>query len=216
MDDLTLRQSILDELEFEPSIDAANIGVAVDDGIVTLTGHVGSYVEKLTAERVVQGVKGVRAVAQELEVRFPGDRKSADDEIAKRALDLIAWDTTVPKDQVRIKVQGGWITLSGEVEWYFQKQAAEHAVRKLSGVVGVLNELTIRPRVVDESDVKSRIEDALERNAEIEADGIHVGVAGSSVTLEGAVHSWHERAVAQRAAWSIPGVSFVDNRLAIS
>jgi osmotically-inducible protein OsmY len=215
MNDITLRQDILDELEFEPSINAANIGVAVEYGVVTLTGHVGSYAEKVRAERVVQRVKGVRGVAQEIEVRYPGSKKSADDEIAKRALKIIAWDTTVPSDKIQVKVQQGWITLSGDVEWYFQRDSVERAVRKLSGVLGVTNLITVRPHV-DASNIKHRIEDALKRNALVEANAIRVAVTGSKVTLEGKVHAWHERDMVERAAWSAPGVSAVEDRLTIA
>jgi len=215
MSDKALRQDILDGLEFEPSIDAAHIGVAVADGVVTLTGYVGSYAEKTMAEHVVRRVKGVRAIAEEIEVRFPARKKTADDEIAKRALAIIAWDTTVPNEELQVKVQHGWITLSGEVEWHFQRTAAEYAVRKLSGVVGVTNLISVRPQI-DAEDVKQRIENALKRSAEIEADTIRIAVTGSKVTLEGKVNAWHEREVAERAAWAAPGVSAVEDRLTVA
>jgi len=214
MSDIGLRQYVLDELAFEPSVNAAHIGVAVESGVVTLSGHVGSYAEKIATERVVQRLKGVRAIAQEIEVRYPESKKTADDEIAKRALHIISWDTTVPDDRVKIKVQNGWITLSGEVEWNYQRTAAEEAVRKLSGVVGVSNLVGVRPRV-DGSDVKIRIEEALRRNAEIEAEGVRVAVSGATVTLEGTVASWRERSVAEQAAWAIPGVGVVEDRLVV-
>jgi len=215
MSDKALRQDILDGLEFEPSIDAAHIGVAVADGVVTLTGYVGSYAEKTMAEHVVRRVKGVRAIAEEIEVRFPARKRTADDEIAKRALAIIAWDTTVPNEELQVKVQHGWITLSGEVEWHFQRTAAEYAVRKLSGVVGVTNLISVRPQI-DAEDVKQRIENALKRSAEIEADTIRIAVTGSKVTLEGKVNAWHEREVAERAAWAAPGVSAVEDRLTVA
>lgn len=212
--DLGLRQDVLDELEFEPSIDAADIGVTVKDGVVTLIGHVRSYAEKIAAERAVQRVKGVRAIAQELEVRYPERKKTADDEIAKRALAIISWDTTIPDDVIQVKVQAGWITLSGEVDWHFQKRAVEDAVRKLTGVVGVTNLLLVRPRI-QADDVKHRIEEALKRNAAIEAGTIRVGVSGGKVTLAGQVHAWYERGVAERAAWAVPGVTAVEDHLVI-
>lgn len=215
MTDLTLRENVLSELEFEPSVNAAHIGVAVDKGVVTLSGHVGSYAEKLAAERVVQRVKGVRAIAQEIEVRLPSDKKTNDDEIAQRALSVISWDTTIPDHKLKIKVQDGWITLSGEVEWYFQRQGAEAAVRKLSGVAGVINLIVVKPRI-EAKDVKHRIENALLRNAELEAGQIHVEVSGGRVKLEGKVKAWHERDVAKRAAWAVPGVTAVEDHLAIS
>jgi osmotically-inducible protein OsmY len=215
MSDLSLRQDVMDELEFEPSINAASIGVVVENGIVTLTGHVGSYVEKVAAERAVQRVKGVHGVAQEIEVRRPEDKKSADDEIAKRAVKIIAWDSTIPEDKIQVKVQHGWITLTGEVEWYYQRVSAENAVRKLSGVIGVTNMISVRPHI-DASDIRQRIEDALRRNAAIEAGAIRVAVSGGKVTLEGRVHTWHERGVAERAAWAAPGVSVVEDHLTIA
>jgi osmotically-inducible protein OsmY len=214
MDDLSLRDYVLSELEFEPSVNAAHIGVAVDDGVVTLSGHVGSYAEKLAAEKIVQHLKSVRAIAEEIEVRLPSDRKTGDDQIAQRALDIIAWDTTIPDDKVMIKVQKGWITLSGEVDWYFQRNAAEAAVRKLSGVTGITNLIAIKPRV-QAGDIKQRIEKALKRNAELEAENIRVVVSGGRVTLEGQVNAWHERAVAERAAWAAPGVVSVVDHLAL-
>jgi len=215
MNDLNLRQNVLDELEFEPRVHAANIGVAVEKGVVTLTGHVTSYAEKLAAETAALRVKGVRAVAQEIEVRYPSDKKSSDDEIATRALNIIAWDATVPDGEIQVKVQNGWITLSGDVDWNYQKAAAEHAVRKLSGVVGVSNFVAVKPRVAAYN-VKERIENALKRNAEVEADQIQVHVSGSKVTLNGKVQTWYERSVAERAAWAEAGVTMVDDRLTIA
>jgi osmotically-inducible protein OsmY len=214
MNDVTLRQHIIAALEFEPSLDAVHIGVAVEDGIVTLTGHVRSYAEKLTAELLTQRIRGVRAVAEEIEVRFPEDKKTADDEIARRALSIIAWDTTIPDDTIKLKVQKGWITLTGEVEWHFQRAAAESAIRRLTGVAGVINLLSIRPRL-DLSNIQSCIEGALKRDAEIEADGINIKVSGSKVILEGRVHAWRERGVAERAAWATPGVTAVEDHLAV-
>jgi osmotically-inducible protein OsmY len=215
MNDLNLRQNILDELEFEPRVHAANIGVAVEKGVVTLTGHVTSYAEKLAAEAATQRVYGVRAIAQEIEVRYPSDKKSSDDEIATRALNIIAWDATIPDENIQIKVQNGWITLSGAVDWNYQKAAAERAVRKLSGVIGVTNLMIVKPRVAA-ANVKERIEDALKRNAEVEADHIQVHVSGNKVTLNGKVHTWYERSVAERAAWAEAGVTAVEDRLTIA
>lgn len=166
--DIAIRQHILSELEFEPALDAAHIGVAVEDGVVTLSGHVHSYAERAIAEQAVARVKGVKALAQELQIRFPQNRKTEDDQIAKRALKIIAWDATVPEGKIKIKVQSGWITLSGEVEWNYQRAAAEDAVRKLTGVTGVTNLVTVRPHA-DVRDIKHRIEEALKRNAQLDA-----------------------------------------------
>ena len=214
MSDMSLRQNVLDELEFNPAVDATKIGVAIDKGVVILSGHVGSYAEKIAAERIVQRVKGVRGVAQEIEVRYPNENRNADDEIAQRAAKILEWDSTVPPGKIKVKVEKGWITLSGEAEWQFQRQAAEAAVRKLSGVSGVMNMITVRPRV-DAVNVKHRIEDALKRSAELQADAIRVAVAGGRVTLEGKVRAWRERNVAEQAAWAAPGVVAVEDRLTI-
>jgi len=215
MSDKSLRQDIIDELDFEPSIDATNIGVAAENGIVTLSGHVGSYMEKLKAEELVRHVKGVHGIAQEIEVRYPGDKQTADDEIARRALDIVKWDTTVPADKIQVKVQNGWVSLSGQVDWYYQKAAAETAVRRLHGVKGVNNGLTIQPRV-QVADLKDRIENAFKRNAELDAANIRISVSGNKVTLDGKVRSWPERYAAENAAWAAPGVSAVDDRLSVA
>ena len=214
MNDITLRQNIIDELEFEPSIDAANIGVSVANGVVTLTGHVPSYFEKTEVEAVVRRLQGVKAIAEEIEVRPFGANPNADDEIAKRAVNTINWNTAVPKDAVKVKVQKGWVTLSGSVEWQFQKVAAQEAVKGLSGVLGIANTIEVKPHV-STFDVKKRIEDALKRNAEIDAQAIKVMVADGKVTLEGHVHTWQERDAAERAAWSAAGVKGVVDHIAV-
>ena len=211
MDDLQLRRNILDELDYEPSVDAANIGVAVKGGIVTLTGHVPSYAEKVAAERAVRRVRGVRAIAEEIEIRVPNEKRTSDDEIAKRAADILHWDTIVPKDAIEITVQHGWVTLSGTVGWQFQRSAAEIDIHRLSGVVGVHNQIKIEPRRI--SDIQRRIEDALKRNAEIEAKDIRITVQGGTITLVGTVHDWVEHDAIRRAAWSAPGVQSVDDQL---
>jgi osmotically-inducible protein OsmY len=144
MNDKQLKQNVIDELEFEPSIDATNIGVAVEHGVVTLTGHVPNYLQKTAAERAVWRIKGVKAIAEEIKVRYPSDKKDADDQIAKRAIAMLEWDASVPDDAVRVKVQNGWVTLEGEVNWQFQRQAAEADVRKLTGVVGFSNNIAYK------------------------------------------------------------------------
>jgi osmotically-inducible protein OsmY len=215
MDDRRLKQEVLDELDFDPSIDAANIGVSVDDGVVTLTGHVSSYVEKSAAEQAARRVKGVRAVAQEIEVRYPSDKKTSDDEIAKRALSIIKWDAQIPQDAVQVTIQKGWVTLTGQVSWQYQKKAAEDAVRKLSGVIGVINNISLKPAVTT-SDIKSKIEDALTRRAQLEAGAIRVDVLdGNRVKLQGKVDCWEQREAVESAAWSVAGVQSVDDRLTI-
>jgi osmotically-inducible protein OsmY len=211
MSDKTLKHAVEEELDWEPSIDSGHIGVTVEDGVVTLSGHVGTYAEKFTAEKAAKRVKGVRAIAQEIEIRFPNDKKTSDDQIAKRALDIIAWDSTIPKDKVLVKVQNGFVTLSGEVDWFYQRDDAEHAVRKLAGIKGLSNEIRIKPKAYA-YDIKERIETALKRNAEFEADSIKVSVLDGRVTLDGKVKAWYERDLAERTAWSAPGVvSVVDH-----
>lgn len=215
MNDSTLRQDILDELDFEPSVEAAGIAVAAKDGIVTLSGHVPTYSQKLMVEDVVRRVKGVKGIAQEIEVRPFGTNQTADDEIAKRAIKKIAWNASIPDSAVQVKVQKGWVTLSGKVEWQYQRAAAADAVRDLAGVVGVTNQIEIKHRVL-ELDVKKRIEDALKRNAAVEARSIKVAVLdGGKVRLEGHVHAWSERRAAELAAWSAAGVHAVEDRLSV-
>jgi len=215
MRDTELRDTVERALDFEPSIDAADIGVAVESGVVTLTGHVPTYAQKFTAERVVQGVNGVRGIAQEIEVRDGLGRQPADDEIAARALNSLSWDVTVPNEKIQVKVQKGWVTLTGKVDWNFQRMAAEHAVRKLSGVLGVANQIAVQP-AVKAGDIKRRIEEALKRSAEVEANGVTVSVNNTKVTLEGKARSWVERGAIERAAWAAPGVASVDDRIVVS
>lgn len=214
MNDLSLRQTILDELEFEPSIDAADIGVATDNGIVTLTGHVRTYAEKEAAERVVRRVKGVRGIAAEIEVRIFGPKETDDDDIARRAVKMLDWNVSVPKDSVQVRVLKGWVTLRGEVEWQYQKNAAYDAVYGLGGVVGVSNLIELKPRITA-IDVKKRIEDAFKRDAALEAGAIKIDVQGRKVTLSGKVKTWSERQAAERAAWSAPGIATLDDRLTV-
>jgi osmotically-inducible protein OsmY len=216
MTDSQLRQNIIDELEFDPSFSGEHIGVAVDKNVVSLTGHVSSYAEKLAAIAAVRRVKGVHAIAENVEVRYSYQRRTADDQIAKRASDILNWDVLVPADGVDVLVQDGWVTLSGHADWYYQKTAAEDDVRKLSGVRGVTNKITIKPRI-DSANVKSKIESALKRLAEVEAKAIRVTVKdGSKVVLEGKVDNWEERRAVENAAWSAAGVASVEDRLTIA
>lgn len=215
MNDSELRKHILDELEFDPSLDAAHIGVAVENGVATLTGHVASYAQKYNAERATQRVKGVRAVAQEIEVRLPSASPTDDDQVAKRALDIIAWDTTLPANAIKVKVERGWVTLSGTVDWHHQRSGCESAVRRLAGVIGVANLIELRHQV-QPGDIRASVERALQRNAEVEAANIRMRVEGGEITLSGTVRSAHERNAVQRAAWAVPGVTAVVNQLTIA
>jgi osmotically-inducible protein OsmY len=212
--DLQLRQDVLDELEFEPSVNAAHIGVTANHGVVTLTGFVTSYAEKTAAERAARRVKGVRAIAEEIEVRLPSDTKRADDEIAARAVDILKWQVGVPADRIRVKVERGVVTLTGEVDWQFQKTEADHVVHKLSGVVDVVNEVRVASPV-HAYEVKEKLEKALQRSAELEASRITVETEGGKVILNGKVRAWYEREIAERAAWSAPGVTEVQNQITI-
>ncbi|TCR75613.1 BON domain-containing protein [Rhizobium sp. BK376] len=214
MNDNSLRQNILDELEFEPSVNAAHIAVTVENGVATLGGHVRTYAEKEAAERVVSRVKGVRGIAQEIDVRLFGATNTDDDAIAQRALKMIDWNVSIPKDAFKVRVAKGWITISGKAEWQYQKDAAQRAVQNLEGVVGVSNMIEIAPRV-SAVDVRKRIKDAFERNAELEAQSIKVDVSGSKVILKGHVKTWSERRAAERAVWSAPGVSTLEDQIAI-
>ncbi len=212
MTDKDLRRDVLDELDFDPSLDAGDIGVAVSQGVVTLTGHVGSYAEKVEAERAVLRVRGVRAFAQEIQVRYADEKRVADDQIATRALAIIDWSVHLPKRAIQVKVAGGWVTLTGTVDWHYQMAGAEAAVRKLSGVHGVTNLIEVTPQVPPNA-VKDKILEAFRRSVMFEADGIKVTVSGDKVTLEGAVSAWAERDAAERAAWSVPGVRAVEDRI---
>ncbi|WP_087502235.1 BON domain-containing protein [Pseudomonas sp. SID14000] len=215
MNDLELRDLVLEELEFQPDINAASIGVTVQDGVVTLSGHVNSYAQKVSAERTVKAMKGVRGLAEEIEVRLNKLEGTADDTIANRALKIIAWSSDANVEGIKVTVHKGTVTLEGELDWQYQKEVIEQAVWRLSGVVSVHNRITLKARA-NASDIKHHIEEALKRSAEIQAEGIRVTVNGGVVRLEGKVHLLREREVVERAAWSVPGVSKVEDFLLIA
>ena len=212
--DKQLKDDVEAELEWEPSIDAAHVGVAAKDGVVTLTGHLNTFAEKAAIERVAARVAGVRAVAVELDVKVAAEHVRSDTEIAEAARNAVAWNVVVPRDKVQVKVEKGWVTLSGELDWEYQREGALSSVRALKGVRGVTSSLTLKQRVLS-SDIGARIGTALARHAYREAGGIHVSVSGSTVTLRGKVDSWAERAAAEGAAWSAPGVTAVVSDLTI-
>jgi osmotically-inducible protein OsmY len=212
--DRWLQQAVLAELSWEPSVSSAHIGVIANNGVVTLTGYVESFAEKHAAEAAASRVKGVKAVAQEIEVRFTPNMTRTDDQIAAAGLESLSWDVSVPKDKVKVKVEKGWVTLSGEVNSHFQKDAAERDIRRLFGVVGVSNQIVIKPHVRP-SDVAERIKDALHRSWFNPAN-ISVTLVDGRVQLNGSVRSWHERQLAEAAAWAAPGVTHVEDNLAIT
>lgn len=212
--DEQIQRDVLDELQWEPSVDAAEIGVTCGSGVVTLAGRVSTYIEKVTAERVAKRVLGVKAVANDLEVRLAGARGLTDADIAGAAVDALKWKITVPDERIKASVTKGWITLEGEVDAYYQKEAAEGAVILLPGVRGVVNEIVVRPRA-SATQVRSQIEAAFRRSAELDARAIRVEAHDGRVTLRGDVRSWTERQEAERTAWAAPGVTQVENLIAV-
>ncbi|MDO9313568.1 MAG: BON domain-containing protein [Burkholderiaceae bacterium] len=212
--DAQLKADVSRELEWDTSINSANVGVAVNNGIVTLSGHLDTYAEKYAIERAVQRVEGVKAVAVELDVKLAPDHKRSDSEIAQAIETAFKWHVFVPADRVHVKVEKGWVTLSGEVEWEYQRSASEKTVRPLTGVLGVTNQITLKAQIPP-TDIKNRITEALKRHAEREARNVEVTVNGSVVTLRGKVDSWTERMAAQGATWSAPGITKVVNELRV-
>lgn len=213
--DAQLKKDILAELTWDPTVKATDVGVIVKDGVVTLTGHPGSYAEKHAVERAVQRVEGVKALAIEIEVRLSAAHERSDADIATAVERALEWNVLVPDNKVHPKVEKGWVTLSGEVAWDYQRRAAEKAVRDLVGVVGVTNRVKVEPQVAP-ADVKKSIHDALARQADREARHVEIIVDGATVTLRGKVHSWAEREAVQGAAWSAPGVASVVNKLDVA
>jgi len=211
--DSVLQQAVFAELSWEPSITAAHIGVTADNGVVTLTGRVKSFAEKRAAEAAASRVRGVMAVAEEIQVEPTPDMKRTDSQIAEAVLESFSWNVSVPKDRVKIKVEKGRITLTGDVDWHFQREAAERDSRRLFGVVGVSNQIAIKPH--DRSfDVHEKIKAALHRSW-YDASTITVSVEGGKVRLDGSVRTWHERQLAEAVAWGAPGVTHVEDNIAI-
>ncbi|WP_068878245.1 MULTISPECIES: BON domain-containing protein [unclassified Phenylobacterium] len=202
------------ELRWDPKIGSDDIGVAVKDGVVTLTGFVRTYSEKYEAERDAKRVSGVVGLANDIEVRLPSSDERPDPEIAREAVNAIKSQLPITYEHITPVVKNGWVTLEGEVEWYYQSNLAETAVRRLKGVKGVSNLIHVKPRVAP-TEVKRKIEDALKRQAALEANDITVEANGGEVILRGKVRSWAERKAAERAAWQAPGVTKVDNRITV-
>ncbi|MEO8309599.1 MAG: BON domain-containing protein [Caldimonas sp.] len=213
--DTALKASVLAELTWDPAVKETAVGVAVKGGVVTLTGHLETYAEKEAALRAVRRVSGVRAIAVEIDVKLSPDHVRGDTDIAASIELGLRWHTSIPVDAVRVQVEHGWVTLQGEVEWDFQRRSAESQVRVLKGVVGISNEIKLRPKP-QVADLSRRIEEALRRQALRDAQRIHISLDGSTVKLTGQVHSWQERQAAQGVAWSAPGVRAVINELEVA
>jgi osmotically-inducible protein OsmY len=210
--DEEIQKDVLAELKWDAQVQPNEVGVSVKDGVVTLTGWVDSYLKKWAAEDAAHRVGGVKAVANDIEVKVFSER--TDPDIAEAAIRALQWDASVPADKIQVTVSKGWVTLKGEVNWNFEKQDAERVVRRLTGVKGVSNLITVKPSTTP-SELKKRIEDALVRNAKVDANKITVEVQGSKAILKGAVRAWVEKEEAERVAWLAPGVTSVENRITV-
>ena len=212
--DAKIKDDVLQELAWQLGVDKTDIGVIVKDGVVTLTGVVDSYSKKIAAEKAAKSVYGVKAIAEDIEVKYAMDKSKSDTDIAKAVIDAFKWNTLIPDEDIKIKVEDGWVYLSGEVKWAYQRTAAKNAVEKLIGVKGVVSNISIK-QLVEPKAVKDRIMKAFERSADLEARNIHVDVDGHTVTLTGTVHSLNEKDEARKAAFYAPGVTKVENKLRI-
>jgi osmotically-inducible protein OsmY len=212
--DSQLQRDVMDELAWDPSVDHAHVGVTAKGGVVTLSGFVGNYAQKMAAQHAAERVQGVQGIAEELEVRYLSDPKTSDSEIASRILDLFAWDVAIPDDKIKVMVEKGWVTLTGAVDWNFQKEAARKAAGRITGVIGVGNHIEVNNAFLA-GDVRELIMAAFKRSATADASALRVTAVGSTVKLGGNVHGRHERQVAERAAWAAPGVHFVEDNIVV-
>jgi len=215
--DKSLQRMVLEELDYEPSVDAAEIGVAVTDGVVTLSGHVSNYAQKLAAAEAALRIEGVRAVVQDITVRLSGDEKVSDEEIGKRAVAALEWHSTLPASRIHVTVEHGVVRLTGDLDWQCHKREAGHAVEVLKGVVAVINAIRVNPahRMASVPEVRREIEAALKRSADLDASHIVVAASDGKISLSGKVRAGFERNAAEIAAWSVPGVIDIENRIEI-
>jgi osmotically-inducible protein OsmY len=215
IDDTELRRRVLEELDWEPSIDASAIGVAAKDGVVTLSGTVTSYAQKKNAERAAKRVAGVKAVAEDLGIKLPGAAARSDTDIAQSVLSSLRFNVSIPHEHIQVTVEDGWVTLDGEVEWQFQKSTAENAMKYTMGVKGIINRINVKPRI-SAADVKTKIEGAFARRAQLDANQIKIEAVDNKVVLRGNVRTWQAKEQAEDAAWSAPGVSSVENKVVVA
>ena len=213
--DSEIERDVKEELEWDPDLQATDVAVSVKNGVVTLTGFVRSYTDKYEAQAAAKRVAGVAGVANDIEVRMPSVDERPDPEIAREAVAVIKSQLPISSEHIKVVVKNGWVTLEGQVEWQYQRNTAESAVRRIKGVKGVSNLILLKPRV-QPSDIKRKIQEAFRRSAELDANRIQVETNGSEVILKGTVRSWIEREEAERVAWSAPGITKVEDRIVVS
>jgi osmotically-inducible protein OsmY len=213
--DSELQRDVIEELNYEPKVDHAHIGVTAKDGVVTLSGFVPDYMQKVAAEKAARRVYGVKAIAEAIEVRFASDPKTSDAEIARRILDIFSWDATISGLKFGVKVEKGWVTLTGKAPWYYQRQAAQRDAGKLTGVKGVSNLIEVQ-HPTSAGDIRERIRAAFRRTSGADANALNIRYDGGTVHLGGKLHAWNEREIAERAAWAAPGVTRVEDNIVLA